>query len=178
MNIQMLNDSQMIAFECTSGSHAYGLSVPTSDVDIRGVFAYPHGAYDGLDEPVQEVSNESQDIKYYELRKYFQLLLKANPGILEYLFMPPDCIRKQTPLWDKLVEYRQMFMTKKCYHTYSGYAYAQIKKAKGQFKMVNNPQLAVLPRKEDFCWFVQEHRGGCGYCKGEWYTLPVSTRPP
>jgi hypothetical protein len=38
--------------------------------------------------------------------------------------------------------------------SFSGYAYAQIKRAKGRNKWVNNPKPKTPPDKLDFCWFI------------------------
>jgi hypothetical protein len=53
-----------------------------------------------------------------------------------------------------LLDNRSLFITKRAYHTFTGYAYAQIKKARGQNKMVYNPQPETAPTREDFCWIV------------------------
>jgi len=154
MNVEMLKESGLIIFETVSGSHAYNTNVETSDFDIRGIFRFSKDTYMSLFMPVQEVSNESEDVKYYELRKFMELAKDCNPNIIELLFMPRNCVRIQTPVMDKLIENRHLFISKKAYHTFSGYAFAQIKKAKGQNKMVHNPQLANMPKKEDFCWVI------------------------
>ena len=39
MNIEYVRNKSRILFECISGSRAYGLDLPTSDTDIKGVFA-------------------------------------------------------------------------------------------------------------------------------------------
>ena len=59
------------------------------------------------------------------------------------------------PRWrcSRLIEHRQMFVSRQCADTHAGYAMSQIKKARGQNKWVNNPkpesaptQGGVLPR--------------------------------
>ncbi len=55
---------------------------------------------------------------------------------------------------NKLIENRDLFITKKCFHTFSGYAHAQIEKASGANKMVNHPEQFEKPKKEDFCWII------------------------
>src|SRR5262245_34180692 len=83
-----------ILFECIAGSRAYGTSVTGSDVDIRGIFAVPAGAYLDLDVPASQVGDDRGNVVYYSLRRVIDLLSQANPNILELLFMPDDCIRK------------------------------------------------------------------------------------
>lgn len=41
MTIEELKARDLIIYECISGSKAYGLDVPTSDTDIKGVFLLP-----------------------------------------------------------------------------------------------------------------------------------------
>jgi len=154
MNLTQLKESGQIFFECVAGSHAYGTNVSTSDVDLRGFFMLPDEAYLSLIEPPQQIGDTKHDITYYSMMRAFELLQTANPNMIELLWMPEDCIRIKTPIMDKLIENRDLFISKKCFHTHSGYAFAQIKKAKGQNKKVHNPQPKEQPKKEDFCWVI------------------------
>ena len=99
MTIAELKASGHIIFECISGSKAYGLDTPTSDTDIRGVFILPKEQYYSLDY-IGQVNNESNDIVYYELRKFLELCSKNNPNILELLNVPKECILYKYPLFD------------------------------------------------------------------------------
>lgn len=154
MNLDMLKKSDKIFFECVSGSHAYGTNTPKSDKDIRGFYVNPPEDYLGLDEPTGQVGDEKHDITYYSLKRAFELLKTANPNMIELLWMPEDCVLVKKTIMEKLIQNRDMFISKKCFHTHSGYAFAQIGKAKGQNKMINHPELAVMPKKEDFCWLI------------------------
>jgi predicted nucleotidyltransferase len=154
MNVDMLKSSNSIIFEVVAGSQAYGTQTPTSDIDIRGIFRLSKDAYMSLVPPIQEVSNDSQDIKYYELRKFLDLAKDCNPNIVELFWTPEDCIRIKTPVMDKLLANRSLFISKRAYHTFSGYAFAQIQKAKGKNKFVNNPKPKERPKHEDFCFVI------------------------
>jgi len=143
-----LKASGTIIFECVSGSRAYGLATPTSDTDIRGVFILPKEHFYGL-EYVGQISNETNDIVYYELRKFIELLAKNNPNILELLNVPGDCIRYKHPLFDEIkMEY---FLSKLCEKTFANYAYTQIKKARGLNKKIVNPVDKERKSVLDFC---------------------------
>ncbi|MDR0608530.1 MAG: nucleotidyltransferase domain-containing protein [Planctomycetaceae bacterium] len=150
MNINECQDK--LIFECISGSRAYGTSTPKSDTDIRGVFILPASQYFRLNGNVEQVSDSTNDITYYTLKRFFQLAADANPNILELLFMPEDCVVKTSPEWKRVLEKRQSFISKRVLATYSGYAVSQIKRARGQNKLVNNPMPETKPVKEDFCW--------------------------
>jgi len=156
MNLESLlvDNAESIIFECLSGSHSYGLNTPASDEDYKGIFIFPASAYLSLEAPVSQVSDEKNDVVYYSLLRFFELALNANPNIIELLFMPEDCIRKTTPFYTELQDSRSLFITKQAYESHVGYAHAQIKKARGQNKWVNNPQPKIRPKREDFCWYI------------------------
>ena len=84
MTIQDLKEQGLIIYECISGSRAYGLDLPTSDTDIRGVFLLPQHVLYGLNY-VPQVSNATNDEVYYELGRFMDLLAKNNPNILEFI---------------------------------------------------------------------------------------------
>lgn len=155
MNIEMLEKTDWIIFKAMVGSHAYGTSVPTSDMDYRGIFVMPLEKRVSIMQQLQEVGQEKpEDIKYYEIEKFIRLAKDCNPNIIEFLFMPEDCIKVCDARMRKLLDNRKLFVSKKAYHTFCGYAYAQIKKAKGENKWVNNPKPKEPPKREDFCWLI------------------------
>jgi len=156
MNVEDLKTSGRIIFETVSGSIAYGTNTPQSDVDLRGFYINPINEYLGLNEPAGQISDENNDTTYYSLKRAFELLMSANPNMIELLWMPQDCVRISSEAMERLIAHRNLFISKKCFHTHSGYAFAQIKKAKGQNKKVHNPQPKEMPKKEDFCWVIKE----------------------
>jgi predicted nucleotidyltransferase len=149
-----LHHPSAILFECVAGSRAYGTGLRTSDEDIRGIFAVPAAAYLELTRPPDLVSDERGDIVYYSLRRTIELLSQANPNILELLFIPEDCILKTSPEMQMLIANRRLFVSRHCADTHAGYAMAQIRKAKGQNKWINNPKPESPPSKEDFCYVI------------------------
>jgi predicted nucleotidyltransferase len=154
MNVSELKDSDKILFECLAGSWAYGTNTPKSDLDYRGIFLNSAYDYLGLDQPPHQINNQKQDIIYYSLRRFFELIKVANPNIIELLWMPEDCIKVVKPQFEILKDNRNLFISKHCYKTHSGYAIAQIKKSRGQNKRVHNPQPEQRPLKEDFCYYI------------------------
>ena len=69
------------------GSTAYGLNTPESDLDYRGVFINIDPAKIlGLERMDHLQKQETDDIVYYEVRKFFELLRNGNTGALEILF--------------------------------------------------------------------------------------------
>lgn len=143
-----------LIYRCVAGSRAYGTAGPYSDVDIRGIYVLPAQAYLALGMPIEQVGDERHDEVYYALRRFMGLAATANPNIIELLFMPEDCVTLRTPCSDMLIAARRIFVSKRAYESHVAYAMAQIKKARGQNKWVNNPKGETLPLKEEFCWIV------------------------
>jgi len=143
-----------IIFEGVTGSKAYGTDLPTSDTDIRGVFVLPFVDRVSLFDLQQEVSVEGEDTKFFELQKFMQLVMKATPNILELLWLPPDCILRSSPKMQLLIDNRKLFISKQAITTHAAYSIAQIKKARGQNKLINNSIPQERPERLDFCWFV------------------------
>jgi predicted nucleotidyltransferase len=84
MTIEELKSRNCLLFECISGSRAYGTDLPTSDTDIKGVFVLPEDEFFGL-RYIEQINNASNDIVYYELKRFIELLNRNNPNILEML---------------------------------------------------------------------------------------------
>ncbi len=152
MKLTALANDQHILFKAISGSHAYGLQHKDSDVDIRGVFVMPKPSFYGL-HPVEQLSDPTNDIVFYELHKFFTLLIKNNPNMLELLRMPSDCIQYRHPLFDQLNP--KLFLSRRCKATFAGYAASQIKKARGLNKKIVNPMKKERKTILDFCYVAQ-----------------------
>lgn len=153
-----------ILFECVSGSRAYGTANEASDTDLRGVFAQPMLEFVALATPPALIADERHNTVYYSLRRTLELLGSANPNILELLYMPADCVRVDSPEMVWLRARRALFITRQCADTHVGYAFSQIKKARGQNKWINQPKPEAPPRKEDFCYVLTREAltGGTG----------------
>ncbi|TAE72172.1 MAG: nucleotidyltransferase [Bacteroidetes bacterium] len=126
---------EQIIFKAIVGSQSYGTNIATSDIDYKGV--YMQNEDDLLTFGYKEQIDVSKDECYYEARRFLQLLQSANPTVLELLYSPADCIIDKKPVFDLIMAYRDKFLTKKCVHSFGGYAIAQIKKAKGLDKKMN-----------------------------------------
>lgn len=153
MNIKDLKIQNLILLEAISGSRAFGLATENSDTDIRGVYYLPKEDFFGLNY-IPQVSNETNDITYYEIGRFVELLQKNNPNILEVLASPADCILQKHPLMDLLKP--EDFLSKLCKDTFAGYAVSQIKKAKGLNKKILNPMDKERKSVLDFCYVLQE----------------------
>lgn len=152
LTIDWIKDNGLLVLEVITGSKAYGLDTAKSDTDIRGVYVLPKDMYYGL-EYTEQVNNETNDIMYYELKRFMQLLAKNNPNILEMLNTPKHCVLLKHPIMELVKP--EMFLSRLCQQTFANYAYTQIKKAYGLEKKIVNPVDEIRKSVLDFC-FVYE----------------------
>lgn len=143
-----------IIFKAIVGSQSYGTNIDTSDVDYKGVYMQK------IDELItfnyKEQIDVSKDECYYEVRRFLQLLQSANPTVLELLYSPKDRIVEKKPVFDLIINHRDKFLTKKCVHSFGGYAIAQIKKAKGLDKKMNWEKERIVRKNPlDFIYVYQ-----------------------
>jgi uncharacterized protein len=153
LTIEWIKNNGLLIFEVISGSKSYGLDTPTSDTDIKGVFVLPKDLFYGLEYTAQ-VNNESNDIMYYELKRFMELLSKSNPNILEMLNVPEKCVLYRHPVMDMLQP--EMFISKQCEQSFANYAFTQIKKAYGLEKRIVNPVEEVRKSVLDFCFVYED----------------------
>ncbi len=154
ITIQTVKENGWLIFEGIVGSRAYGLDTASSDTDIKGVFVLPRDLFYSLDY-MPQVSNETNDTVYFELKRFIELLAKNNPNILELLALPEECILYRDPLMERIKS--TMFLSRLCEQTFANYAYSQIKKAWGLEKKMANP---VEPERKsvlDFCYVYADN---------------------
>ena len=109
------------------GSHAYGTNVETSDLDIRGV-ALNNADDLLLGRDFEEVVDTKTDTTIYSLKKTFHLLSKCNPNIIEILGLNDDQLLLSSPIWDKVRQNSEIFLSQYCIATFGGYANAQLRR--------------------------------------------------
>lgn len=153
MNIQELREQGYVLFECISGSQAYGLATENSDVDIKGVFVLPKEKFYSL-EYIDQVNENNNNVAYFELKKFFDLLSKNNPNMIEMLNMPADCVLYKHVLFDSIKP--EIFLSQLCKDSFAGYAMTQLKKARGLNKKILNPMNEEKKSILDFCYVVQD----------------------
>lgn len=147
-----------ILYKAIVGSKAYGLDLPTSDTDIRGIFLQPneYRLGNGYKEQLNDIKN---DIVYYELNRFINLLAGGNPNIIENLFVPEDKILHFDDRIRPLYDNRHKFLTKKIRLTFGGYSISQIKKARGLNKKIVNPVSQDRKTPLDFCYMFEKEDG-------------------
>lgn len=154
MTIKHLKENGLIIFEAIMGSRAYGTSLPTSDTDIRGVFIQPLDDILGFGY-IDQVSDDTNDTVYYEIRRFLQLVQTNNPNILELLNAPAECILHKNPVFDLVLEDSTKFLSKQCKNSFAGYAIQQIRKAKGYNKKINWEEQSMTRKNIlEFCYIL------------------------
>lgn len=142
-------------FECIIGSQAYGTNLPTSDIDIKGVYIQPNS--DILGFKYNQQVEVDKDTVYFEIKRFIELAMTANPTILEMLFV--DKYLLLTPAFTWIQENKFKFLTKKCYNSFAGFAHGQIEKAKGLNKKMNWEIEKTIRRTPlDFCYVLDTNR--------------------
>lgn len=140
-----------LIFKAVVGSQAQGTATPQSDEDLKGIYIQKND--DIISYGYEEYVEVSKDESYYEIKRFFDLLLVANPNAIEILFSPQDCILISSPEFKLLYENRNRFLTKRCFQTFAGYANMQIKKAKGLDKKMNWEEQRITRKTPlDFCF--------------------------
>ena len=139
-------DNSLI-YKYLRGSHCHGTAIEgVSDYDYGGVFVSSNDTLLGLGFDYQDqVANETNDIVWYELNKFMNLLIKSNPTVLEALFVDDKYVIKETETMKMIKSHRDKFLTKKCFGSFFNYSKSQIKKARGLNKKIN---WTVTERKE------------------------------
>ena len=158
INLEYIRKNGLILFEALSGSRAYGTNIDTpeytSDFDYRGVFIMPEEHVLGFGY-VEQISDEMNDITFYEVGRFLQLLESNNPNMLELLNVPEECMIYKHPFFDYILEHKEEFITKQCRNSIAGYARQQIKKATGLNKKQNWEAEEVKPKDIlDFCYVL------------------------
>lgn len=122
-----------------AGSHSYGTSTPTSDVDIRGICAVPREYVFGFAHAFEQFQCPEPDVLVIELRRFFSLAADAQAWALEMLFVDPDDVLFRAPIIEPLIDARELFLSRKARHTFSGYAMAQLKRLRAHRRYIVDP---------------------------------------
>jgi uncharacterized protein len=117
------------------GSLAHGTYIPKSDPnciddkDILGVALGSDEVYYGLKTFEQkEVKKDEWDSVVYEIKKFFRLMLKQNPNVIGLLWLKPTNYIHISESGQRLIDNRNLFVSKAAYHSFVGYAHGQLYK--------------------------------------------------
>jgi len=129
-----------LIYKVRTGSDLYGTKIKDiSDDDFCGIFIPDKEYVLGIKNCEQvELSTKlskternthgDTDYTIYSLKKFILLAAANNPNIIELLYVPSSCIVYGNEYAGELIGNRGLFLSKKAYHTFKGYSYAQRKK--------------------------------------------------
>jgi hypothetical protein len=135
------------------GSTAYGVSDNMSDVDIYGftmppkhiLFPYQNGHILGFGKKPENFEQFQQhhiidrgrgkeyDVSLYNIVKFFNLCMENNPNMVDALFVPTRCVLHSTQIGEHVRDNRKMFLSKRVWHKFKGYAFSQLHKMKNKY---------------------------------------------
>jgi hypothetical protein len=136
----------------------YGFCLPPREIlfphlagEIMG-FGTPGKRFDQWQQHgVSDVSSpkcREYDLTVINIVKYFNLLMQNNPNIVDSIFTPDNCVLHITKVGTMVREKRKMFLHKKCWSSFKGYSYAQMKKIRNKEK---------IPAIENVLSFEKDH---------------------
>jgi len=132
------------------GSRAYSTNIESSDTDYRGICIGPKELYLGSSSNFEQLTlNEKTDAVIFEIRKFIQLAVKCNPNALEIIFTDPQHHLIMTSVGRKLIDNRDLFLSRAARQTFHGYAHAQAARISSHKRWLMNPP-AKKPEREDF----------------------------
>lgn len=154
VNIMEFDVTSRTIFHVRHGSHAYGLNIPTSDEDYKGICIKPKDFYFGVLNNFEQAEhmgskNDGVDSVTYSLEKFARLALDCNPNIIEVLFVDDADVLKCDEFGEELRHRRYEFISKKAKFTFSGYAHAQLKRIKTHRSWLLNPP-TKKPERTDY----------------------------
>jgi predicted nucleotidyltransferase len=131
------------------GSHAYGTNTPSSDLDIRGVAIPPSPYFLGFSRKFEQaIRSAPYDTVVYDIRKFMNLAMDGNPSIIEILWVHDSDVLYSTEEGEQLRAARELFLSQKIKHTFSGYAISQLKRIQTHRKWLLDPPKAPPTRQE------------------------------
>lgn len=182
-----------ILYEIKSGSTLYGLTTDKSDMDYIGV--YIEDSFKEFIDPFKNVNeidmsisdkignkntNKAIDRKFYHLTKFLKLCSECNPGFIEMLFAPENCIEYVDPDFKSLIlDHPEMFVNTKLIDRFIGYAKSQEQKSytKSENYVLLNTGLNSLKRVANLKTMQAKMREAVLYTDPELFKGKASQNP-
>lgn len=115
-----------LAYSCVVGSRAYGLQGPGSDTDRRGVFVVRTPEFWSLDKPPTHLDGPAEEQFSWEVERFCELAVQANPTVLECLWSP--IVEHIDKTGHELLAIRQAFLSQRLARSYGSYAQDQLRR--------------------------------------------------
>lgn len=169
-----------LILETQIGSHLYGVATENSDEDYKGVFL-PNKQYllglqkveEVADNVVSKVNGKNTkdaiDRTYVEIRNFIQQCSNGNPNFIEILFANKDNIVYIDEFGEKLIQNRQLFISKQIANRFFGFiiscerkmdtSYVNLNNLLNALKYLLNLDISIdktdsLPKLEQYAEFV------------------------
>ncbi|MGW0702510.1 nucleotidyltransferase domain-containing protein [Streptomyces sp. NPDC002867] len=125
-------------YSCVMGSRAFGLATESSDTDRRGVFLAPTALYWRFAKPPTHVEGPAEEQFSWELERFLELALRANPNILECLHSP--LVEHADDTGRELLSLRGAFLSRRAHETFVRYADGQRRKLEADVRQYGTPR--------------------------------------
>lgn len=126
------------------GSHAYGLSTENSDLDIKTIVIAPAKYHLGFQNEFKvsnkpthienyrkylpiELQNRKLDGTIFEIKEFLRQASNGNPNIYDLLFFKDGNLIENNKFGNKILENRDLFVTKYLKNKFVGYASSDLK---------------------------------------------------
>ena len=116
-----------VIFLTYGGSYAYGTNVEGSDIDLRGCTLNSKADLLGMGDFEQVVDGQT-DTTVYSFNKLLGLLINCNPNTIELLGCKPEQYLIRTPIGDRLIQQRKLFLSRRAINSFGGYAGQQLRR--------------------------------------------------
>ncbi|WP_333733932.1 nucleotidyltransferase domain-containing protein [Streptomyces sp. IBSBF 3010] len=125
-------------YSCVMGSRAFGLATETSDTDRRGVFLAPTPLFWRFEKPPTHIEGPADEQFSWELERFCELALRANPNVLECLHSP--LVDHVDDTGRELLALRGAFLSRRAHDSFVRYALAQRRKLEADVRVHGAPR--------------------------------------
>ncbi|WNI32800.1 DNA polymerase beta superfamily protein [Streptomyces sp. ITFR-6] len=125
-------------YSCVMGSRAFGLATEDSDTDRRGVYLAPTPLFWRFDKPPAHVDGPADEQFSWELERFCELALRADPNVLECLHSP--LVEHTDATGRELLTLRGAFLSRRAHLTFVRYAMGQRRKLEADVRQYGAPR--------------------------------------
>ncbi|MER7046197.1 nucleotidyltransferase domain-containing protein [Streptomyces jumonjinensis] len=125
-------------YSCVMGSRAFGLATDESDTDRRGVFLAPTPLFWRFGKPPTHLDGPADEQFSWELERFCDLALRANPSVLECLHSP--LVERVDATGRELLSLRGAFVSQEVHRTFVRYAMGQRRKLEATVRERGTPR--------------------------------------
>ncbi|MEU3946839.1 nucleotidyltransferase domain-containing protein [Streptomyces sp. NPDC029526] len=125
-------------YACVMGSRAFGLATEDSDTDRRGVFLAPTPLFWRFEKPPTHVEGPAEEQFSWELERFCELALRADPNVLECLHSP--LVEYADATGRALLDLRGAFLSRRVHGTFTRYAHGQRRRLEARVRAHGAPR--------------------------------------